>query len=138
MESALACSKRAHVSVVGQELVPFEAILGPQVGAGIQKFHESTGTTFYLGAALSHMIPSITEPDKVGGVVLKDGTILPADLVVLGVGVKPATSIFKNSGVELERDGGVVVDGLLRVKAIEKVRHQIQYFGFNFQSFQSH
>lgn len=53
---------------------------------------------------------------------LKDGTVLPADIVVLGVGVKPATSIFKQSGIALEKDGGISVDGMMRVKAVEKVR----------------
>lgn len=120
MEIALACCKRATVSVVGREQVPFELILGQAVGAGIQKHHESTGTKFYLPADLSHITASTEHPDSVGGVVLKDGTVIPADIVVLGVGVKPATAVFKNSGFTLQKDGGVEVDGYLRVKEVAK------------------
>lgn len=41
LESALACAKRASVTVVGMDKVPFEAILGSAVGAGIQKVRTS-------------------------------------------------------------------------------------------------
>lgn len=51
---------------------------------------------------------------------LKDGTSIPADLVILGVGVRPSTDVLKTSGLELEKDGSVVVDGQMRVKQITK------------------
>lgn len=140
MEGALAASKRANVTVVGMEDVPFQAILGKEVGEGIRKvgpsqfpfsfstspnppsfqYHESQGTKFYLPASLSHFTPSPTSPTDVGFVVLKDGTAIPADLVILGVGVKPATGILKESGIALERDGGVLVDENLRIKGVAK------------------
>ena len=119
MESALACSKRsASVSVIGMESVPFEKILGKEVGVGIQKYHEAQSTKFYLDAALSHFVPSDTNPKAVGGVAMKDGSVIPCDVVVLGVGVKPATALLKESGVELERDSSVVVDAHLRIKSV--------------------
>ncbi|KAK4704858.1 apoptosis-inducing factor 3, partial [Phenoliferia sp. Uapishka_3] len=118
MESALACAGRASVTVVGMEPAPFTAILGEQIGNGIRKFHESKGTKFYLPASLSHFTASKASPEDVGFVVLKDGTEIPADLVVLGVGVKPATGLLKASGIAIEKDGGVLVDENLRLKGV--------------------
>lgn len=85
-----------------------------------EQFHEAQGTTFYLSASLSSFAPSTSSPSKVGAVLLKDGTSLPADLVILGVGVKPATSLLKAAGLELERDGGVRVDANLKVEQVAK------------------
>lgn len=115
MEVALAAAARAKVTVVGMEEVPFQAILGKEIGAGVKKFHESKGTKFYLPASLSHFEASKESSSAVGAVVLKDGTSIPADLVVLGVGVKPATSVLKESGVQLEKDGSVKTDEFLRI-----------------------
>jgi NADPH-dependent 2,4-dienoyl-CoA reductase/sulfur reductase-like enzyme len=55
------------------------------------------------------------DPSKVGSVVLKGtGEVLPADLVVLGVGVMCATNFLKSSGLTLERDGSIVVDATMK------------------------
>lgn len=85
-----------------------------------RQYHEAQGTKFYLPAALSHFKPSTSSPSAVSAVVLKDGTEIPADLVILGVGVKPATAVLKSSGLDLEKDGSVLVDGQLRIKAVSK------------------
>lgn len=82
------------------------------------QYHESQGIKFHLSASLDHFQPSTYSNDDVGHVLLKDGTSIPADLVILGVGVRPATQVLKDSGLELEKDGSVVVDGGLRIKAI--------------------
>lgn len=50
---------------------------------------------------------------------LADGTFIPADTVVTGVGVVPATGFLKDSGITLERDGGVKVDEYLRVPGFD-------------------
>lgn len=84
------------------------------------QYHESLGTKFYLPASLSHFTASPSAPTKVGAVLLKDGTSIPADLVILGVGVKPATGVLKASGLTLEKDGGVLVDEHLRIKSVSK------------------
>lgn len=49
------------------------------------------------------------------------GTTIAADVVVMGTGVAPATDFLKKSGLKLEEDGGIEVDGYLRVKGKENV-----------------
>jgi NADPH-dependent 2,4-dienoyl-CoA reductase/sulfur reductase-like enzyme len=125
MEVANATSKDNTVTVVGMESTPLERVMGVQVGKIFQKQLESSGVKFKLSAGVEKAIPSKSDPSKVGGVVLKDGTTLEADLVILGIGVAPATSFLeKNSAINLEKDGSIktnehfLVDGHKDVYAI--------------------
>ncbi|GAA5904893.1 hypothetical protein JCM6882_003235 [Rhodosporidiobolus microsporus] len=119
MEVALALADKAKVQVVGMDNVPFEKILGKEVGSGIRKFHESKGTKFLLPVELSHFSPSSTDSSKVGAVVLKDGTSLPADVVILGTGVAPSSQLLKDAGLELEKNKTVRVDEVLEVEQLK-------------------
>jgi len=117
MELVAAMSKRklASIDVIGVEEFPFEVVLGKAVGAGLKKYHESNGVKFHMLSKVEKIISSETNPELAAGVVV-NGTTLPADFVIMGVGVAPATQYLKGSGVELERDGGVRVDKYMRVK----------------------
>ena len=53
--------------------------------------------------------------------VVVNGETLPTDFVVMGVGVAPATSFLKDSGFQLEKDGGIKVDEFLRVSGLYDV-----------------
>ncbi|MCL4502761.1 MAG: FAD-dependent oxidoreductase [Deltaproteobacteria bacterium] len=110
MEAAYSLSKRGlKVTVVAPGTVPFQKQLGPEIGRVIQQVFEKEGVTFRLGARVSRL-----EGDgKVRTAVLDSGEKLPADLVVAGLGVKPATGFLK--GVSLNPDGSVTVDKYLRV-----------------------
>ncbi|HEX5059289.1 MAG TPA: FAD-dependent oxidoreductase, partial [Kofleriaceae bacterium] len=98
-------ARGAAVTVVGPETTPLARVLGDQVGAFIQRVHESKGVVFKLGRKPA----SITAEH----VVLDDGTKLPASLVVMGVGVKPRTQLAEAAGLPIDR--GIVVDAQLRV-----------------------
>ena len=63
----------------------------------------------------------MSNPSRASGVELESGLFLPADTVVAGVGVVPATGFLKNSEIPLERDGGVKVDAFLRVAGFDGV-----------------
>ncbi|GAA5952022.1 hypothetical protein JCM3765_005172 [Sporobolomyces pararoseus] len=126
MEAAVAASGKANVTVVGMENAPFEKILGKDIGNGIKKFHESKGTKFYLPAELSHFSAG-SDSSKVGFVHLKNGEKLPADLVILGVGVKPATQLLKDAGLELEKNGTVKTNSTLEIEQL-KGKNQSRVF----------
>lgn len=69
-----------------------------------------------MKSKVAKLLPSEADSSSVGAVVLgDDGPTLPADFVIMGVGVGPATGFLKDSGFALEKDGGVRVDEYLRV-----------------------
>ena len=111
MEVANALAGKKHqVSVIGMEEAPLERVMGNEVGKIFQKLLEKNGVKFYMGASVDSASPSSKDKSAVGGVKLKDGTVLDADLVILGVGVAPATEYLKDSGISLEKDGSLKVD----------------------------
>lgn len=125
MEVANATAKDNSVTVIGMEKAPLERVMGEEVGKIFQKTLEGNGVKFYMNASVEKAVPSKSDPSKVGGIQLKDGTVLEADLVILGVGVGPATTFLKeNKAVELQKDGSLKtdehfeVDGLPGVYAI--------------------
>jgi 3-phenylpropionate/trans-cinnamate dioxygenase ferredoxin reductase subunit len=104
----VAASLRARgleVHVVAPEKVPFERTLGPELGGLLKSIHEEHGVRFHLGQTVASV-----EPDAV---TLSGGDErVTADLVVLGVGVKPSFELASAAGLEIDR--GVVVDDRLR------------------------
>ena len=101
-------AQKASVTVVSPEEVPFARQFGDRVGRSLRALHEANGVVFEKGK------PSALNGDaRVSSVTLDDGRTLAADLVVVGVGVRPATSFVK--GVDLREDGGVPVDAAMRV-----------------------
>ena len=131
---AVAKRKLASIDVIGMENHPFEAILGKEVGQGLQKvcdhlshhlyplpthitqYHESQGVKFHMASKVEKIVPQDGNTALAGGVVV-NGTTIPADFVIMGVGVAPATEFLKGSGIEIEKDGGVKVDEYLRVQS---------------------
>jgi len=122
MEAALAGSKKANVTVIGMEKVPFESILGPEVGAALKKNHEKQGIKFHLSAELAKIAPSEKDSKVAGKVVLKSGEEIDADVVLLGTGAKPITDYATNiPGIIIDEKGKTIeVDEQLRVKGIGK------------------
>lgn len=70
-----------------------------------------------MSSKVDKIVPQEGNPNLAGGVVV-NGVTLPADFVIMGVGVAPATEFLKGSGIPLERDGAVKVDEYLRVKGL--------------------
>ena len=106
----VAASLRARnvgVDVVAPETLPLGRVLGDHLGTFIKGLHEEHGVVFHLG----HTAQRIEED----AVVLDDGTRLPADLVVFGVGVKPRLVLAEDAGLNMDK--GVVVDEFLRTSA---------------------
>lgn len=114
--------KNNDVTIIGQEAAPMAKIMGEQVGRVFQKNLEKNGVKFHLNAGVDKAVPSENDPGKVGAVHLKDGTVVPCDLVVLGTGVRPATDFLKNNpSITLENDGSVKVDEYFSVPGVDSV-----------------
>jgi apoptosis-inducing factor 3 len=93
-----------QVSIIGQDPVPLGKVLGVDLGRFIQKLHEENGVRFFLNA----MPRAIRE----GRVELGAGQFVDAELVILGVGVSPRTSLAEDAGIQV--DNGLIVSEMLR------------------------
>ncbi|KAJ5225075.1 Apoptosis-inducing factor 1 [Penicillium chermesinum] len=122
MEIANSLADGNNVTVVGMEAAPLERVMGAQVGRIFQRNLESNGVKFKLEAGVSKATPSASNASAVGAVHLEDGTVLPADVVVVGVGVRPATDFLQgNAAIKLEKDGSVATDAHFAVPGLKGV-----------------
>lgn len=115
-------SRGCEVTVVAPDDVPFKKILGAEIGRLFQDIHEENGVRFKLGVSVA----GFTGAEKVTEVILENGEPLGADLVVIGVGVRPATNTLK--GVTLHQDGGVIVGEHMRAADGVYAAGDIAYF----------
>jgi apoptosis-inducing factor 3 len=97
-------ARELEVHVVAPEKRPMERILGPQMGDFVRSLHEEHGVHFHLEETVA----------AIDGkrVKLKGGDTLDADLVVVGIGVRPRLELAEKAGLKTER--GVVVDQYLQ------------------------
>lgn len=112
--------KDHNVSVIGMESIPFEKVMGKEVGTALKALHEQNGIAFYLENSIKEVKTSSNDSSKAEHIVLKDGQSIPADVVILAAGVKPNLRYLGNA-VSLEKDGGVKVDEHCRVLGAEDV-----------------
>ncbi len=101
--------RQVDVAVVAPDSVPMERTMGPDLGQFIRRLHQDHGVAFHLGQT-ARSIESTT-------VTLADGSLLPADLVVIGVGVRPAVSLASAAGLAV--DNGVLVNEWLQTSVPE-------------------
>jgi len=95
--------RKLQVQIVAPEAVPMERTLGPQVGEYLRGLHERNGVVFHLQQGVA----TIDERK----VMLKDGQSIEADLVVVGIGVKPRIDLAERAAIKIDR--GVSVNDYL-------------------------
>jgi NADPH-dependent 2,4-dienoyl-CoA reductase/sulfur reductase-like enzyme/nitrite reductase/ring-hydroxylating ferredoxin subunit len=102
----VAASLRARnldVHVVAREKIPLARVLGEHLGGFIRALHEQHGVVFHLGHTLRRI--------EREAVVLDDGSRLEADLVVIGVGVRPRLDLAEQAGLAMDK--GIAVNEYL-------------------------
>src|SRR5574337_957440 len=102
-DSRAIAARGLAVHVVSLDAHPLERVRGAQLGDFIRKLHEGHGETFHMGTSIASI--------GAGSVKLADGAEVAADLVVIGVGVKPRLALAEAAGLKI--DQGVVVDAFL-------------------------
>jgi NADPH-dependent 2,4-dienoyl-CoA reductase/sulfur reductase-like enzyme/nitrite reductase/ring-hydroxylating ferredoxin subunit len=96
-------ARNIEVHVVGLEQRPMERVLGPELGDFVRALHEEHGVVFHLG-------DTVTAIDGKRA-TLKSGGVIEADLVVVGVGVRPRLGLAERAGLAIDR--GVTVNAYL-------------------------
>ncbi|HUC16406.1 MAG TPA: FAD-dependent oxidoreductase [Acetobacteraceae bacterium] len=108
LEAAASLATRGlAVAVVAPEAQPMANVLGPELGSFLKGLHEAHGVAFHLG----------TTPRTITGqgMTLANGTELKADLVLVGIGVRPETALAEAAGLSVS--DGVLVDEFLATSA---------------------
>jgi NADPH-dependent 2,4-dienoyl-CoA reductase/sulfur reductase-like enzyme/nitrite reductase/ring-hydroxylating ferredoxin subunit len=104
LEAAAALRARnIEVHVVGLEARPMERVLGPAMGDFVRSLHEEHGVIFHLGDTVTAIDGKRAS--------LKSGGVIEADLVVVGVGVRPRLALAEKAGLAIDR--GVAVNAYL-------------------------
>jgi 3-phenylpropionate/trans-cinnamate dioxygenase ferredoxin reductase subunit len=107
--AAAARGHGAQVTVVEVDTLPLRRVLGDEVAKIFRDLHTEHGVEFRFNAGVERVGGS---GGTATGVALTDGTLLPADLVAVGIGVRPATDLATAGGLAV--DDGVVTDEHLR------------------------
>ncbi len=107
-----AAAARAHgatVTVVEMDTLPLRRVLGDEAATVFADLHRAHGVNFRFSSG-------VQEFGGLGGrlthAILSDGTEAPADVAIVGVGIRPATELAESAGIEV--DNGIVTDANLR------------------------
>jgi len=119
MESAAYFSeKAASVVVVGRSSVPFEPVLGKEIGTRVLQMFTEAKVQHLGGKKFISFVASEEDPEAVGGVQLDDGQLLKADVVVLGIGATAATTAFQGGQINMDSRGCILVDQVFSFKLL--------------------
>jgi len=80
-------ARKLDVHVVGPEARPLERVMGPELGDAVRRLHEKQGVVFHLGQTVTKLAGRTAS--------LSGGTSLTADLIVIGVGVRPSIALAR-------------------------------------------
>ena len=112
MEAAASLTQQGlKVTVVSPDNVPFQKILGDELGKMFQTVHEKHGVTFKFGTKAT----KFTGNGKVKLAILDNGEEIPTDLVIVGIGVEPNTSYLREIKLN-QKDNSIPVNKYLQTE----------------------
>ena len=110
--AAVARSKGMEVTIIEVADRILQRVAAPPTADCFRALHWNHGVTIFESTALARLT---CDADRLTGAALKDGTHLPADLAIVGIGILPNDDLARAAGLAV--DSGVVVDGQCRTSA---------------------
>jgi 3-phenylpropionate/trans-cinnamate dioxygenase ferredoxin reductase subunit len=107
--AAAARAAGLEVTLLEGAALPLLRVLGPEVATVFADLHRAHGVDLRLGVTVAELTG---RDGAVTGVRLGDGTVVPADLVVVGVGIAPNDLLAREAGLAVSN--GITVDQWLR------------------------
>ncbi|HEV7183980.1 MAG TPA: FAD-dependent oxidoreductase [Leifsonia sp.] len=98
-----------EVTILERDPIPLAVALGDELGTYFAELHAQHGVRIRPSVVVDSLVG---EQGAVTGVRLADGEVVPADVVVVGVGAIPQVDLARDAGLEV--DNGIVVDASLR------------------------
>ncbi|KAK3582946.1 hypothetical protein CHS0354_019953 [Potamilus streckersoni] len=109
--AAFMSGKAQSVDVIARGTEPLENVFGREIGSMLRKMHEEKGVKFHFESGIKEFLG---KNGFVSEAVLSNGTKLPADVCILGVGVVPATEFLKDSGIKMTDRGFIPVNQFMQ------------------------
>ena len=97
------------VTVLGREAITLNTVLGDEAGAVFGALHRENGVDLRMATGVRELVGGA---DGVTGVMLDDGAIVSADVVVVGIGAVPNVELAEGAGLAVSN--GIVVDASFR------------------------
>jgi 3-phenylpropionate/trans-cinnamate dioxygenase ferredoxin reductase component len=107
--AAAARSYGNRVTIVDPQPTPLHAVLGPELGEVFAALHREHQVSLHMNTGVRAFRTSGT---RLTGVLTTRGDAVPADMAIVGVGVRPAVQLAEAAGLPV--DNGVLVDAALR------------------------
>ncbi|XP_036975378.1 apoptosis-inducing factor 3 isoform X2 [Acanthopagrus latus] len=103
--------KASSITVIGSSELPYQNTLGREIGRATMLMLSEKNVKFYMNA-------NVTEVRGLGGkvkeIVLKSGDVIPADVLIVGIGIKPNSEFLKGSKIQMDSKNFVTVDKYMR------------------------
>ncbi len=97
------------VTILEQVPIPLAGAIGDELGMMFHDLHKEHGVDMRMSVVVDHIVGS---DGKVSGVQLKTGELIPADLVLIGIGAVPNIALAEDAGIATEN--GIVVDQAMK------------------------
>ena len=108
MELSCALIKKSKsVTVLGRDKNPLQNVFGEEIGKMLLKLHETNGVVYKSGVTVKDFK---CDGDRISNVILDNGETLSAEVLLVSIGVVPATEFLKGSSVKMDQNGYVEVD----------------------------
>ncbi|XP_035482701.2 apoptosis-inducing factor 3 isoform X2 [Scophthalmus maximus] len=103
--------KASSITVIGSSELPYQNTLGPEIGKVTMMMLSEQGVRFYM----NDMVAEVRGVNgKVKEVVLKSGTVIPAEVLIVGIGIIPNSEVLRGSKIRMDAKSFVPVDKYMR------------------------